>query len=368
MKIGMVTSWEEACGIADYSQALVEALRPYVDVRVVPIRHGQRRRAYFQEVGEACQGCDLVHIQHEYRLFGGRDPWNYHWQAMRDRLHVPYVVTAHTWLKRFTGGPVWKQGIRFLRDSLYQASGWSHYLEAGQFQDSRCLMVMSASFAREMQKRGIPKDRITTLFQGVPQPAYKGNAQAARQRWSLSGPVVVMFGFLIPSKGHLLALAAWEKIAASATLLIVGRPFSQEDEAYGREVTARAARQSRKVRMTGYLAATDLADLLAAADVVLMPYEGSTSSYSLSVALAHGCPVLASDIDCFREIYDQRPCLALFRAGDAGDLARQLETLLFQADQRKKLKQEARAWVGDHSWDRVARILLKVYEDAINEQ
>lgn len=206
MKIAMLTSWKEACGIADYSQALVKALQSHAEIKVVPLRPGQRRADYFRKLGQACNECDLVHIQHEYIFFGGRNPWNYYWQDVLQPIQKPLVITSHTWLKSFHGGPVWKSSLRAIRDGIYRVSGWSQYLEAGQFQRANRIIVHTRSYAQALSQRGIPQEKILVFPQGIPEPAPVGNAVRAQQRWSLSGKVITIFGFLIPSKGHLLAL------------------------------------------------------------------------------------------------------------------------------------------------------------------
>jgi len=365
MKVAMVTSWDEPCGIADFSRALVAALQSYVEVKVVPLKHGQRNAAYFRALGQVCNECDLVHIQHEYVFFGGRDPWNYYWQDVLNPLRVPYLVTSHTWLRPFSGGPFWKCSMRMLRDSIYRISGWSHYLEAGQFKQAKRVLVHTKAHYQALIQRGIPAERLCLFPQGIPENVPTGDARKARDRWSLSGKVVTIFGFLIPSKGHLLALRAWEKAPSHTTLVIVGKPFSSVDETYAREVTRRAQKFSGSVRLTGYLNSQDLADVLAASNLLIMPYISSTSSYSLSILLAQAKPVLASDIECFREIVAERPCLALFKSNDADDLAVQLKRLLADEDRLKQLQQEAKLWVQEHTWDKIASRLVKVYTEIL---
>ncbi len=366
MKIAMLTTWDEACGIAEYAHALVDALQPLVEVKVVPIKHGMRGAEYFKSLAEACNDCDLVHVQHEYIFFGGRDPWNYYWPHFIKALRKPYIVSIHTWLKPFTGGPLWKRVLRALRDGVYALCGWKHYLELGQFNHAKKILVHTQAHYHALQHRGVNTERLELVPQGVPGHIPEGNAEAARKKWSLSGQVVTILGFLIPSKGHLLALEAWKKAPPDATLMIIGMPFSQADEVYARAVTQAAQAFPETVRLTGYLEEQDLSDLLAASDVALMPYTGGTSSYALSRVLAQARPVLASDIDYFKEVFSESKCLVLFASGDADDLAARLQILLGNEAQQKRLSQAAAQWSAERSWDKIASRILKVYTEPLS--
>lgn len=366
MKVALLTTWDEPCGIADYSAALAEALRPHAEVRVVPVRHGQTDPAYFRGLGRQCNGADLAHLQHEYIFFGGRDPWSCRWPHLLRELRVPYAVTAHTWLNRFSGGPAWKRVFRGLRDGVYGAAGWTRYLRAGQFAGARRILVHTASHRGALIAQGLPSERIRVVPQGVPDHFPRGRRDEAARRWGFTGPVVSMFGFLTPAKGHLLALAAWELVQPDATLVIAGKPFSAREDAYARQVHDLAARQSGRVLEVGYLPETELADLLAASDLVLMPYTGGTSSYALSLALAQGCAVLASDLPQFLEIRAEDPCLEVFHAGDAADLAERMMELLEDSGHRLRLSEAARVWARGHRWSAVGEQTAGIYREILS--
>jgi len=366
MQVAMLTSWNEPCGIADFSRALVTALQRHIDVKVVPLKHGQTQARYFQSLGEACNDCDLVHIQHEYAFYGGRDPWNCHWGSVLRGIRIPYVVSSHTWLKPFIGGPVGKRVMRSLRSGLYKVSGWQHYLEAGQFAGARRVIVFNQAYQQELIRRGLPAGRVEYFPQGVPEEVLPGDARAARSRWELKGRIIVIFGFLFPSKGHLLALRAWEQALPNTMLVIAGGEFSGKEAHYARQVAKAAEKFPKTVRLTGYLSEQDLADLLEAADLVVLPYLNHTSSYALSRVLAAGVPVLASDLACFREIREANPCLELFRTGEVEDLSVKMRDLLEDTGKRCGLQQAARRWVQEHGWNKVAEDTVKLYKRVLN--
>ncbi|MEW6516235.1 MAG: glycosyltransferase [candidate division FCPU426 bacterium] len=368
LRVAMLTSWDEPCGIADFSRALAEALAPAVDVKVVPLKHGVFRPGYYRGLAAACSDCDVAHVQHEYVYFGGRDPWNNYWPLLARSLRVPYVVTAHTRLRPFSGGPWWKRLLRGTREAAYQAAGWSRFVQGGQFRTARRVLVHTRGHAQALLDLGLDATQVRLVPQGAPSRSLAGNAEAARKRWSISGPIVTIFGFLIPSKGHLLALEAWRRLNPRATLMIAGRPFSEADQPYAQSVARAAQTAGGSVRLTGYLEPQDLADLLAASDLVLLPYLGGTSSYALSVVLAQGRPVLASDLEYFRETAAEHASVAMFKAGDADDLAVNLQRLLAGDQQRQELSRAAQAWATAHAWDRIASQVRAIYAEVLESR
>lgn len=365
LRVAMLTSWEEPCGIADFTHSLVEALRPAVDVKVVPLKHGVYRAGYYRSLARACADCDLAHVQHEYVYFGGRDPWNNYWPLLAKSLPVPHVVTVHTRLEPFTGGPAWKRLLRGGREAVYRGLGWSRFVQGGQFKTSRRVLVHTRGHFQSLLAKGLNLAQVRLVPQGAPAQPLAARPEAARKRWSVTGPLVTIFGFLIPSKGHLLALEAWRRLQPQATLMIVGRPFSDADQPYARAVGSAAQAAGPAVRLTGYLDPQDLADLLAASDVVLLPYLAGTSSYALSLVLAQGRPVLASDLEYFKETAAEHACVSLFRAGDAADLAKQLRALLADPGRRQALSQAAQRWVQAHAWEKIAAQVRAIYTEAL---
>ncbi|MCD4812896.1 glycosyltransferase [bacterium] len=365
MKIAMLTTWSEPCGIADYAKGLVAALKPQAAVDVIEIKHGRHKRDYFRKLGQACVGYDLVHIQHEYVFFGGRDPWNADWKELIRHIKVPYIVTVHTWLRPFSGGGWIKRSVRALRLGVYTLIGWQRYLEAGQFKGAVKVIVHTQAFAQALMKKGIAREKVQVMDQGIPGAPQFASGLRAKARWGLAGQVVTLFGFLIPSKGHLLALEAWQQAPENTTLMIVGKPFSKVDTLYAEKVKTQANTFPGTVKMTGYLEPDDLADLLLASDLVILPYTAGTASYSLSVVLAHGCVALTSDIECFQELSRNTAMLETFPNRNAAALATQLKGLLQDSVRRQKLRENAANWVQAHQWEMIASLLIHVYTEVM---
>src|SRR5262245_45535449 len=98
MTIGMITSWQERCGIAAYSEKLVAALSPRVEVRVIAPPKAATTDAAVDAVAEAANAGDLSQVEHEYTLLHGLLPGSTTFLPLAERFRRPVVLTAHSLL------------------------------------------------------------------------------------------------------------------------------------------------------------------------------------------------------------------------------------------------------------------------------
>src|SRR3989449_10511019 len=93
----MYTTARERCGIADYSAALLPALREHVAIETVVLRPNRLNPWALAADARRLGGADVAHVQHTYSFFGV-DPLTYTlaWRLLRAAIRAPLVVTAHT--------------------------------------------------------------------------------------------------------------------------------------------------------------------------------------------------------------------------------------------------------------------------------
>jgi phosphatidylinositol alpha-mannosyltransferase len=106
--------------------------------------------------------------------------------------------------------------------------------------------------------------------------------------------------------------------------------------------------------------------MLRSVDVYVAPNTGGESfGMILTEAMAAGTPIAASDLDAFRRVLSDGKSGALFRTGDAADLASVLARLLGDPRLRSDFAQAAREAVEVYDWPHVASQVLDVYSMAI---
>lgn len=120
------------------------------------------------------------------------------------------------------------------------------------------------------------------------------------------------------------------------------------------------------VDFVGRVSDAEKAAILGRADIYVAPNTGGESfGIVLVEAMAAGCAVVASDLEAFAAVCNvesDTPAGALFRNGDATDLARVLEELVKSPDKRAALTQAGEQRAREYDWDHVAAAVMQVYE------
>ena len=371
----MLTSVGDRCGIASYTRALTEALRglPQTAVETVPITEGKQPLQHYVEQAARLNApdVDVVHIQHEHSFWGSILPGKSAYWDLRYLIEKPVVLTAHTTysladllkLKTERRPHKWLAKQLLLRRTAYRDS-----VEIAPFVTAMTI-VHTAAARRLLIERGANPESVQIVPTGVPAARRSPSGGADfRDRFGLRDRrIITIFGYIVPNKGYELTLDILPRLPEDVTLVIAGGARVPAEELYAAqlaETVSKAGLADRTV-ITGYLADEQVADAMEASDLVLAPHTWATGSYSVTLPLTHGRPVLASDLDCFQDIRGRMDALELFKAGDREDYARRLSALLADGDRRTALASGARAYAERFAWPRIAAMTRRIYEQTI---
>ena len=166
-----------------------------------------------------------------------------------------------------------------------------------------------------------------------------------------------------PRKGLSVLLKAFDLLAGQRPglrLLIAGP--GDADEQQGK---LPAALRDRAVFL-GEVTETEKVRVLHSVDVFCSPNTGGESFGIVTAeAMAAGTPIVASNIEAFRQVLRDGRAGELFSAGDPADLARVAARLLDDPARRAELSVAALAAVADYDWAVVAREVVSVYEPVV---
>ncbi len=383
MKAAIVTTTGERCGIAAYTRALIDGLKslPDVEVEIVPITEGRQPTAHYAAQAERLNAPDIsvVHIQHEHSFWGGvlpRRPFPLrpdtgYWE-LRYLIQKPIVVTAHTTyslaeLLRLDSET--RLPKRLVKQFLVNNAAYRESVDIAPFITAMTIVHTSAA-RNALIERGAKPEYVTIVPTGIPSalPAPL-HGEAFRDANRLQGRrVLTIFGYIAPNKGYELTLELLPSLPSDVMLVIAGGPRTPDMEPYAAQLTAviQAAGLQDRVLITGFLADSEVAEVMAASDLLLAPHTQATGSYSVTFPLTHGKAILASDMDCFREIEARVDCLQLFNAGDLADYRAKLLALLDDPIRRERLSANACKYAQRFSWPRVAGLTRRVYQQAID--
>jgi polysaccharide biosynthesis protein PslF len=348
------------CGLATFTAALREQLADLAPgaasgvVRLldVPAGPGPPQAAPTEVVGDLVAGTrggpehaawllnsfDVVVVQHEYGVYGGRDG-----DEVLEVLHhldVPAVVVLHTVLTHPT---------RHQR----------HVLEAVAA-DADAVVVMTET-ARARLVAGYRTDprRVAVIPHGA-----ADNRAAVPVR--AGPPTVLTWGLIGPGKGiewGIAAVAALTDIDPAPRYLVAGethpKVLAREGEAYRDGLVAHARRLgvARSVTFDGrYLGAASLGALVRGADVVLLPYDSrdQVTSGVLIEAVAALRPIVATRFPHAVELLGDGAGL-LVPHGDAAAIAAAVRSIVTDDGVANRLVLAAAARAPELLWPAVAR-------------
>jgi phosphatidyl-myo-inositol alpha-mannosyltransferase len=166
-----------------------------------------------------------------------------------------------------------------------------------------------------------------------------------------------------PRKGFAILLRAFEMLAAERPglrLLVAGH--GDADEALAKT----PARLRDRIVMLGQVSDADKVRVYHSVDVFCAPNTGGESfGIVLAEAMAAGAPIVASDLEAFRQVLRRGQAGLLFPTGNAAELAAAAGQMLDQPELRAGLSAAASAAVRDYDWRVVARDVVRVYEAVV---
>ena len=371
LRIAMFTPWRERCGISDYSRHLVTALEAREDiagVQIIEAPSAQRAgllhavRAYASEeakyrvLGEQmnAEGVSVAHVQHQYFFFGGVAPHKNHARSFLNAARVPLVMTVHEIAEP-------EASASLLTRRALALTNKANFLHPAIHR----LIVHTERDRARLTAVGVSPERIDLIPVGVPPAEPMPSPETAKRELGLDGRrIVMLFGFLSAKKGHQLAIEALGRLPDDVVLLFGGAQHPDDHSEYVPNLRAQLASEglTDRVTITGYLPETQIPVLMAASDVAVAPFVQSSGSASLAHLFAYGRAIVASDIPPHREIVaDEGECLALFRSGDAAELAVTLREVLENAALRERLQSAALRYAERHSFAHMAAQTDRVY-------
>jgi len=363
MRIGFISTYPPIeCGIGTYTESLNRALRELDNETFVMSQFGAQGKGIFPVYQPDAPTLvadifntstrmtpDVVHIQHEYGLFGPQKGVAVVELILRYRLaDIPVVTTLHTVYPELA------------RDEKIILKRIVH--------DSNAIIVHE-DFQKETLDRYFgPSDNIHVIEHGVREVKRVPDAKA---KLDLEGKKVVMLcGYFRRSKGFHRVLDFFPEICrrdGDVVLLMAGKVRGIEARGYQRNLFTQLNQLpevDRIVFLRGQFPQHTFDTILSAADCVVLPYEKGSQSGILAHCFAVRCPVVVSPLPGFRVLMersggglvcekDEDYVAAILKVLNDGELRRGLQDNI-----DKYVRQRA-------GWSHIARKHLEVYRGVV---
>ncbi|MFL6160758.1 MAG: glycosyltransferase [Jatrophihabitantaceae bacterium] len=285
--------------------------------------------------------CDVVIMQHEFGVYGGADGQDV--LGLLAALTVPSIVVLHTVLTRPTSHQ------RDVLEAVVMAAS---------------AVVTMTSTARERLATGYRVDmgKVSTIAHGAPEllattslkPVFRGLQ-----------PIVLTWGLLGPGKGiewGIEAMGQLRDLKPAPRYVVAGQTHPKVAAREGETYRSGLSRLIRQLSLGGsvsldghYRDAPSLAELVASADVVLLPYDSTdqVTSGVLIEAVAAGKPVVATAFPHAVELLSGGAGLVVAHRSP-GAIAAALRVVLTQREVARAMSAAAAAAAPELCWSAVA--------------
>src|SRR5512136_1751380 len=313
-----------------------------------------RRAADFLNINTV----DLVCLQHEYGIFGGRA--GSHILALLRELRMPIVTTLHTILR---------EPDRDQRRVLEQVAALSNRL-----------VVMSERGAEFLQEiYHVRPERIDLIPHGIPDVPFV-DPSFHKDLFGVEGKLVLLsFGLLSANKGIENVIAALPVIVErypNVVYLILGAThphvIQREGETYRLSLQWLAQEKGVEGNVIFYnrfVSLEELIEFIGAADIYITPYLNAQQivSGTLAYTLGAGKAVISTPYWYAEEMLaDGRGALVPFK--DPAALAAQVIELLHNEAQRHAMRKRAYLFGRAMIWPQVARRYMESFDRARAER
>ncbi|MGH2735362.1 MAG: glycosyltransferase family 4 protein [Actinomycetota bacterium] len=226
------------------------------------------------------------------------------------------------------------------------------------------LVLTPSEFTRRtvIERLAIDPSTVVTVPHGISPRAPKAGVDV-RDRYGIDGRFFLYPAITYPHKNHLVLIEAFAGLLEhrpDCMLVLTGAKGSMETR-IAKEVAKLGI--AKRVLRLGYIPMPELDALYREAVAMAFPSRFEGFGAPILEAMAHGCPVIASDATALPEV-----------VGDAGYLvspdnaehwAHAMLALVSEDDRRQELSSAGRARAAQFTWARSADVLEDAYRHAL---
>lgn len=232
---------------------------------------------------------------------------------------------------------------------------------------SATVVAVSGALAAAAHSQGAK--RVSVVRNGIDPCFAPGDGMGERRSLGLpaGARVLCYVGWLMESKGIGCLWRAFSGLARSVGDLHFVAVGSGDGGSWLRAEAERAGLLDR-VRLVGALPPEGVARVLRASDVFLFASEREGMPNAVLEAMASGLPVVAMQVGGIAEVISDGENGILVPSGDERTFGRQLRALLEDREEARRIGRNAALSVRELTWERNARTLTTIYEDALADR
>ncbi|MBN1995992.1 glycosyltransferase family 4 protein [candidate division KSB1 bacterium] len=227
------------------------------------------------------------------------------------------------------------------------------------------LICITEAIKKELEeKHHIDPARILVAHDGVKSNRLKSQIERNVAREKIKQPVksrmVLYTGDILPGKGVEIFIQAAQQFKRDTLFVLVG----STPEKIARLQESIPPGKGQNILFTGYVEPSLVPFYQSAADVLVLPntrqglYWKYTSPLKLFEYMASGRPIVATDLENFREVLKNRENALLVEPGDVNKMTGAISELLDNTKLAQKISKQALKDVEQYSWDNRAKNII----------
>ncbi len=362
MKVKILTTRPEGCGIGDYTKKIIQGLKyKYLTVEPVYIKENSLNIFHYLSALKNCIfGSDIVHIQFNYSFFGG------FWKIPGIYLPIFYFALWLAQRYKFKNKTNIITTLHEFRDPKKCKLGFYYsFLNKIVATHSDILIALSNETRAILIEQGVPERKIKVIEHGILLKPKIYDSNLAKQELCKklglkpSDYIVTILGYIHKNKGHDRAIEAIKELDSNVKLIIIGEPRTKEHKPYISYLKNMIKENGleKRVIFCGFIEDDKLPVFLNATDLMILPYREIRQSGIFNYAMAYHLPIITSDLPFFREIEARYGCIRIF----TNNLSNDIDYLLKHADYRQYLRKKAKEYAEMNSYERTCFELYKIY-------
>lgn len=360
LRMGWVSTWNTRCGIAAYSQFLIERIKTTVSI-------------FAPETDWSLQP-DSINVKRCWKA-GHDDDLTKLYRAIRAANIKVLMIQFNYGFFEFTAFNIFLQKLKassirvFVTFHSTSDPSESKRLSslAGGLSTCENLFVHTMTDFEKLSKLGLPNN-IKFLPQGVIENKSGTNIKSQA---STNTTIIATYGFALPHKGLKEVLESFSILIKDSTLnyhlLLVNAeyPASVSSDLIA-ELTNQATQLgiNHQVNIiSDYLTDEQSLAYLSTAHLIVYAYQntGESSSAAVRMGLASKSPVLVTPLTIFDDVKDSVHCLKGFHANEIADgLKKTLASIKVGSPDAIRITNNAALWRSAHRFSNIADYILEI--------
>ena len=305
---------------------------------------------------------DVIHLQSEYGLYNGPGTTSFGLSVLYKilqglkKLNKKVFVTFHS-------EPVFLKALGLFNFENRKCRRiWRKIAKLFTKENNITAICHTDVSRNKFTRSGF--NNVTVITHGVIERKFNKKKTLKKRNKSV---VLSIFGFIAHYKGHEFALAILDLLPKHFKLSIIGgrHPNSDGDEVGNLLKKAADMGLSDRVLVSGWASPEEADYHQQNSDICLAPYQTRELSASGAVtwSLTSGRPVIASNINSFKDITKDHQAMLLCHPSDRLEWVWAIKKVTEDAAFRKSLIANAKKYCADNSWPKICERHMELYHE-----